>query len=78
MSKIFFREIEKLLDFSDGSSQKKYYETVSVNRETVSINMIQLYIKININRKIENIMINSGTTENFIIKKYTENKKHSI
>ena len=43
-----------------------------------STNIAQLYIKININKKTENIMINLGTTENFIIKKYIKNKKYSI
>ena len=68
----------KLLDFSDRSSQKKYYETAPVNREAVLINTAQLRIKININKKIGSTMIDSDTTENFTTKKYTEKKKYLI
>ena len=49
-----------------------------MNREVVSINTVQLHIKININKKIENTIIDFGTTENFITKKYTKSKKHPI
>ena len=38
--------------------------------------MAQLYIEININGKKESTIIDSNITENFIIKRYTENKKY--
>ena len=76
--KYFLKKIEKLLDFSDRSSQKKYCGMASANRETASINTAQLYIKININEKIEDIIINLDTTRNFMIRKYITDKRHLI
>ena len=49
-----------------------------MNREAILINTVQLYIKISINRKIGNTMIDSDATENFITKKYIESKKYLI
>ena len=77
MSETSYREIEKLLNSSDKSNQKKYCGTISVNREVASINTVQLHIGININGKKRNTIINSDVTENFIIKKYTKIKKYS-
>ena len=76
--KVSLREIEKLLDSSDGSGQKECCGTAPTNREAVSINTAQLYIKIHINRKMRSVIIDSNIIGNFIIKKYTENKKHFI
>ena len=42
------------------------------------INTAQLRIKININKKIGNTMINFSITGNFMTKKYIENKKYFI
>ena len=78
MSKTSFGETGKLLDFSDRSSQKKCCRTASINREIVSTDTVQLRIEININKKRENTIINSNVTENFIIRKYIENKKYLI
>ena len=78
LKKTSHRKVEKLLDFSDRSSQKKYYGTAPVSRETVLINTIQLHIKININGKIGNIIIDFDIIENFIIKRNIENKEYSI
>ena len=77
-SEISSEETKKLLNSSDRSSQREYCGTVSANREVVSTNTAQLYIEININRKKESTIIDSDVTKNFIIKKYTENKKHPI
>ena len=60
--------MKKLLDFSDRSNQKKYCETAPIYQKTVSTNTIQLYIRISINGKTKNIIIDFGTTENFITK----------
>ena len=49
-----------------------------MSREAASTNTVQLYIKIIINRKIGNTMINLDITENFIIRKYIEDKKYLI
>ena len=65
------------MNSSDRSSQKKYCRIIPVNREVVSINIVQLYIEININRKKRNAIIDSGATENFMTKKYIEIKKYS-
>ena len=77
-------KIGKLLNSSDKSNQKKYCETAPAN-EIIPINGIialtyiaYLRIKININRKTKITVIDSDTTENFITKKYTRNKKHLI
>ena len=40
--------------------------------------MVQLYIKVIINGKKRSTIIDSGATENFITKKYAENKKYLI
>ena len=71
-------EIKKLLDSSDGSSQKKYCGTAPANREAVSINTAQLHIEININGKKRSIIIDLDIIGNFMTQKYTESKKHSI
>ena len=63
---------------SDKSSQKKYYGTTSANKKIILINTTQLHIKININGKKENTIIDSGAIGNFITKNYIEIKKHSI
>ena len=76
--KDIFWKTKKLLDSSDRNNQKKYYGTTSINKKAVSTNTAQLYIKSNINKKTKNIIIDSNIIENFIIKKYTENKKYSI
>ena len=49
---IFWKKIRKLLDFSDKSSQKKYYDTAPMDT-TESINIIYLKIEITINEKNE-------------------------
>ena len=71
-------EAEKLLDSSDKSGQEKCCGTASANREAASTNTAQLHIKIFINEKTESAIIDSGATENFMTKKYTESKKHFI
>ena len=48
------------------------------NKEAASTNIVQLHIKININRKIKSIIINLDAIENSMIKKYIKNKKHLI
>ena len=78
IKKILLKEAEKLINFSNRNSWKKYCELVLANKEVVSINTTQLYIKININWKIKNTIIDSNIIRNFIIKKYIENKKYSI
>ena len=78
MSETSSEKIKKLLNSSDRSSQKKYCETILVNKKAVSINTVQLYIEINVNKKRENTMIDFNMIENFITKEYAENKRYSI
>ena len=66
--KMSFGKAGKLLNSSDRSNQKEYYGIASVNRETILINITQLHIKIVINKKIGNTIIDLGATGNFITK----------
>ena len=52
--------------------------TVSANKITISTNIVHLQIKININGKMRIAMIDSGIIGSFMIRKYTENKRHFI
>ena len=75
--KTSFGKTEKLLNFPNGSSQKKYCGTAPVNKKAASTNITQLHIRININKKTKNIIIDSDTIRNFIIKKYTKKQEIS-
>ena len=48
-------------------SQKECYKITSTNKIIISINAAHLIIKTIINRKLEDLMINSDVTENFIV-----------
>ena len=71
---IFVREIGKNLGSTDRSSQQKLNSIVP---DATAIN-VYFKITININKKKEITIIDSGATENFIIRKYTKKQKYFI